>query len=60
MSTAPITEYLNKHGAIVYTVLICNKAYKAFLFQLPKKGDNTIKITYLTFHNVSTFRMKQK
>ena len=50
VSIAPVTEYLNKHGnCFVYTMLICNKPKKAFLYKLSKEGDNRIKIRYFNF-----------
>ena len=49
ISTAGITEYLNKHDAcFVYSVLICNKAYKAFYLLSVKvcKSSGTTKNEY--------------
>ena len=43
ISTAPITE-------LIYTELICNKAYEAFKYEI-------LKLDISTFHNVSIFYM---
>ena len=49
ISTAPITEYLNKHDTwFFYTALICDKTCKSFI-PVKKKESNKIKIDYFEF-----------
>ena len=54
-STATITEYLKKHTYFVYTLLICNKACKAYYINLERRQIKQSKLDILTFQNLSTF-----
>ena len=54
-STAPITEYLKKHTYFVYTLLICNKACKAYYINLERRQITQSKLDILSFQNLSTF-----